>query len=149
VAEQLSASEQAAWRAFLRAHAALLGTLERELAARGMPIAFYDVLAQLAEAGGRLRMRELAEAVLLSRSGLTRLVDRMERAGYVKRERCADDRRGAFATITPAGRRALRQVDPVHARGVAEHFAQHLTREETHVLTGALERVASQPQTQR
>jgi len=150
MAEALSGRELAAWRAFLRAHATLLGTLERELEAqRGMPIAFYDVLAQLAEAGGRLRMRELAEAVLLSRSGLTRLVDRMERAGYVKRERCADDRRGAFATITPAGRRALRQVDPVHARGVAEHFAQHLTREETHVLTGALERVASQPQMQR
>ncbi len=108
-----------------------------------MPITFYDVLAQLSEAaGGRLRMRELAEAVLLSRSGLTRLVDRMERAGYVSRERCADDRRGAFATITSAGRKALRQASPVHARGVAEHFARRLSREETDVLAGALGRLA-------
>ena len=144
--EQLSAPERAAWRAFLRAHAALQGTLGRELAARGMPIAFYDVLTQLAETGGRLRMSELADAVLLSRSGLTRLIDRMERAGFVKRERCADDRRGAFAAITPAGRRALRRTGPVHARGVSEHFARHLTREEANTLTGALERVAgSQP----
>ncbi|MGH9031726.1 MAG: MarR family winged helix-turn-helix transcriptional regulator, partial [Acidimicrobiia bacterium] len=76
----------------------------------------------------------------------TRLIDRMERAGYVTRERCPDDRRGAFAITTPAGRRALRQAGPVHARGVAEHFARHLSREETDVLTGALERVAgSQP----
>ncbi len=148
MAEALSGRELAAWRAFLRAHATLLGTLERELEAqRCMPIAFYDVLAQLAEAdGGRLRMRELAEAVLLSRSGLTRLVDRMERAGYVSRERCTDDRRGAFAMITSAGRKALRQASPVHARGVAEHFARHLSREETDVLAGAMERlVDAQP----
>ena len=148
MAEALSGRELAAWRAFVRAHAALVGTLERQLEAeRGMPIAFYDVLAQLSEAdGGRLRMRELAEAVLLSRSGLTRLVDRMERAGLVSRERCADDRRGAYATITGAGRKALRQASPVHARGVAEHFARHLSREETDVLAGALERlVDAQP----
>jgi DNA-binding MarR family transcriptional regulator len=147
VAEAVSGRELAAWRAFLRAHAALVGTLERELETqRGMPIAFYDVLAQLSEADGRLRMRELAEAVLLSRSGLTRLVDRMERAGYVSRERCNEDRRGAFATITPAGRKALRHASPVHTRGVAEHFARHLSREETDVLTGALERlVDAQP----
>jgi DNA-binding MarR family transcriptional regulator len=142
-ARPLSGRELAAWRAFLRAHATLMGTLGRELEAqRGMPIAFYDVLTQLAEAdGGRLRMRELAEAVLLSRSGLTRLVDRMERAGYVTRERCVDDRRGAFAMITAAGRKALRRASPVHARGVVEHFVRHLSREETDVLAGALERV--------
>jgi DNA-binding MarR family transcriptional regulator len=143
VAEGLSATDQAAWRAFLRAHAAIVGALERELATRGLPIAFYDVLEQLDGAGGRLRMRELADAVLLSRSGLTRLVDRMERAGYVRREQCADDRRGAYAAITSGGRRALRQAGPAHTRGVAENFARHLTREEAIVLTSALERVAS------
>jgi DNA-binding MarR family transcriptional regulator len=142
VAERLSASDQAAWRAFLRAHAIIVGALERDLATRGMPIAFYDVLDQLDEAGGRSRMRELADAVLLSRSGLTRLIDRMEHAGYVHRERCADDRRGAYAAITPAGRRALRQAGPVYSRGVAEHFAHRLTGEETAVLTSALGRVA-------
>jgi len=146
VAEELGATEQAAWRAFLRAHAALVSTLERELAREGLPITFYDVLAQLSDAGGRLRMRELADGVLLSRSGLTRLIDRMEQSGYVRREQCADDRRGAFAAITPSGRHTLRNARPVHARGIAEHFARHLTRQETDVLTGALQRVAdSQP----
>jgi DNA-binding MarR family transcriptional regulator len=149
VAAEPGATQEAAWRAFLRAHAALVGTLERELAREGLPIAFYDVLVQLSDAGGRLRMRELANGVLLSRSGLTRLIDRMEQAGYVRREQCPDDRRGAFAAITPTGRRVLRQARPVHARGISEHFARHLTRQEADVLTGALERVAdSQPKAQ-
>ncbi len=116
-----------------------------------MPIAFYDVLTHLSEAdGGRLRMRDLAHAVLVSRSGLTRLVDRMERAGYVRRERCPDDRRGAFATLTARGRRALRQAEPIHERSVAEHFVRHLRADEAEVLTGALARVtAAQPPVRR
>lgn len=139
----LSEDQLAAWRAFIGAHAALLGVLERELEAEhGMSLAFYDVLAQLSEArGGRLRMSELADAVVVSRSGLTRLVDRMEQAGYVRRESCPSDRRGAFAVITPAGRAALRRAWPVHARGVHEHFAAQLTDEEARTLAAALTRV--------
>jgi DNA-binding MarR family transcriptional regulator len=146
VGEGRGASQRAAWRALLRAHAAVVGALERELATRDLSVPFYDVLDRLDEAGGRLRMRELADAVLLSRSGLTRLVDRMEHAGYVRREQCDDDRRGAYAAITEAGRRVLRDAAPVHALGVDEHFAKYVTREESVVLTTALERVArSQP----
>jgi DNA-binding MarR family transcriptional regulator len=138
----LSDEEMAAWRAFLRAQSTVLSALERELEAeRGLPIAFYDVLVVLSEAGGHLRMSELADGVVLSRSGVTRLVDRMEREGYVKREQCPSDRRGTEAVITPEGRKVLRQSWPVHARGVAEHFAKHVDASELKVLTEALGRM--------
>jgi DNA-binding MarR family transcriptional regulator len=132
-----------AWRAFIRAHAALLDVLGRELEAeRGVPLTFYDVFVNLSEAGGRLRMSDLADAVVLSRSGVTRVVDRMEKAGYVRRERCPSDRRGSFAVLTPKGRRALRDAWPVHARGVAEHFARNLSDEEAALLADVLRRMA-------
>lgn len=131
-----------AWRAFLRAHSELIRTLDRELEAeQGFPITFFDVLAQLAQAGGRLRMSELADAVLLSKSGVTRLVDRMVKAGLVKREHCPTDRRAMYATITPDGKRALAKARPVHLRGVAEHFARHLDDEEAKTLAAALGRM--------
>ena len=139
---QLSDEQLDAWRSFLRAHSELIRTLDRELEAdQGLPITFFDVLAQLTQAGGRLRMSELADAVLLSKSGVTRLVDRMERAGLVKREHCPTDRRAMYATITPAGKRSLTRARPVHLSGVAEHFARHLTPEETKTLAAALGRM--------
>jgi DNA-binding MarR family transcriptional regulator len=139
----LSEEQLAAWRAFLRAQATVLAALERELEAeRGLPIAFYDVLVQLAEADGHLRMSELAERVVLSRSGVTRLVDRMERAGLVERRACPSDRRGTEAVLTKKGRATLEESWPVHARGVAEHFANHLDADEVRVLTEALGRMA-------
>ncbi|HYV59091.1 MAG TPA: MarR family transcriptional regulator, partial [Acidimicrobiia bacterium] len=117
--------------------------LDRELEAeQGFPITYFDVLAQLTAAGGRLRMSELADAVILSRSGVTRLVDRMERGGFVKREHCPTDRRAMYATITPAGKRALAKARPVHLRGVAEHFARHLTDDDAKTLAAALGRMA-------
>src|SRR4029450_11981982 len=137
-APELSDEQFDAWRAFLRAQSELIRTLDRELQAeQGLPITFFDVLAQLPQAGGRLRMSELADAVLLSRSGVTRLVDRMEREGLVKREHCPTDRRAMYATIPPAGKRALAKSRPVHLRGVAQHFARHLTPEETKTLAAA------------
>ena len=92
----------AAWRGFLRAHAHVIRRLESELEyEQSMPLANYDVLVQLAEAPDHsLRMSELASSVLLSRSGLTRLVDRLERGGLLARESCASDARGAFAKLT-------------------------------------------------
>ena len=139
---ELSDEQLDAWRAFLRAHSGLIRTLDRELEAeQGFPITYFDVLAQLTAAGGRLRMSELADAVILSRSGVTRLVDRMERGGFVKREHCPTDRRAMYATITPAGKRALAKARPVHLRGVAEHFARHLTDEEAKTLAAALGRM--------
>jgi DNA-binding MarR family transcriptional regulator len=144
VLEPLAPGHLAAWRGFLEAYAVTLDVLERELrAAEDLPLTWYDVLGQLAEAPeGRLRMQELAEAVLLSKSGVTRLVDRMERAGLVERTRCADDRRGTFATLTPAGRSRLRAAAPSHLAGVQAHFAAHLDDDEAATLARLLHRVA-------
>jgi DNA-binding MarR family transcriptional regulator len=138
-------AQLAAWRLLLEAHAATTELLERELVAeRGLPLNRYDVLLNLAEApGGRLRMQELSASVLLSKSGLSRLVDRMVEAGLVRRERCQDDRRGWFAVLTDQGRSALRRAAPVHLRGIHEHFARHLSPEEVEVLTAALSRVVA------
>jgi DNA-binding MarR family transcriptional regulator len=142
-APRLSDEQLDAWKAFIRAQSEVLSTLDRELEAeRGLPITFFDVLAQLSQAGGRLRMSELADAVLLSRSGVTRLIDRMERAGLVRREHCPTDRRALYATLTPEGKRALRQAQPVHFRGIAEHFARHLSCDEAKTLAAALGRMA-------
>ena len=136
---ELDATRLAAWRAFLRTHAVVTAELSRELEeARGLPLAQYDVLVQLDEAeGGRLRMQQLAARVLFSRSGLTRLVDRMTAEGLVRRERCEDDRRGTYAVLTPAGRRRLRDAAGVHLRGVDAHFARHLSGRDVRALRAA------------
>jgi len=137
------AARMAAWRALLEAHAAVTDLLERELEQeRGLPLSKFEVLLELAEApGGRMRMLELAQSVLLSKSGLSRLVDRMEEAELVRRERCPSDRRGAFAVITDEGRTLLRSAAPVHLRGIQEHFARHLADDEVRILVDVLGRV--------
>ena len=132
----------AAWRALLNAHATAIDAIERELAAeRLVPLTWYDVLVALSEAPeGRLRLHELARRVVLSRSGLTRLVDRLEAAGLLRREPCPTDRRGAYAVLTPAGEATLRRTWPTYARGIVGHFARHLDDAEAQVVTTALER---------
>ncbi|MFP5309003.1 MAG: MarR family winged helix-turn-helix transcriptional regulator [Actinomycetes bacterium] len=134
----------AAWRHFLEAHARVLDLLEAELRAdEDLPLTWYDVLVQLSEAPDRqLRMQDLAQAVLLSKSGLTRLVDRMEQAGLVDRRPCEDDRRGTYAALTAAGLQRLRDTAPTHVRGVAEHFTSVLSDEEAATLADALGRIA-------
>ena len=128
-----------AWSAFLRAHARVVRELERELQAeQRMALTDYDVLVQLANAPGRrLRMSELADRLLLSRSGATRLVDRLVAQGLVERVMCDVDRRGQWASLTDAGVDRLRQASPTHLRGVAEHFLDRLSTDEL----AALERV--------
>jgi DNA-binding MarR family transcriptional regulator len=140
-----SPSALAAWRAFLTAHARVLDVMERELVhERAMPLAWYDVLVQLSEAEGhRLRMHDLARLILLSRAGLTRLVDRMGAAGLVERVPCEHDRRGTFVAMTSAGRTAIEEAAPVHLRGVQEHFVRHLDEAELAVMQRALGRVAA------
>ena len=91
---------------------------------------------------GRLRLQTLAESVLLSRSGLTRLIDRMERSGLVRREPCPEDRRGYYAVLTDAGRETLNRAAPGHLRGVAEHFARHLSPTDILALQTALEKIS-------
>jgi DNA-binding MarR family transcriptional regulator len=124
----LGADERAAWRAYLRGHATVTRALEADLlAGPRLSLASYDVLVQLAEAPGRrLRMTELADAVLLSRSGVTRLVDRLERDGLVVRAPVAEDGRGVAATLTDCGLDRLRGASRTHLEGVARHFAARL-----------------------
>jgi DNA-binding MarR family transcriptional regulator len=132
-----------AWRAFVNAHAAAIDRIERELAGAGqISLAWYDVLVALWEAPEhRLRLNELARAVVLSRSGLTRLVDRLEAAELLRREPCPGDRRGAYAVLTPAGRAAQLAAWPTYAQGIETHFARHLSDAEAESLATALERV--------
>jgi DNA-binding MarR family transcriptional regulator len=139
-----SAEEIAVWRAFLRAHAQLIRTLEAELAhAADLPIASYDVLVQLAEAfDHRLRMTDLADRVLLSRSGLTRMIDRLERDGLVRREPVPDDARGMYAVLTRAGVDRLRSASHVHLPGIGAHFVQRFNRRELDRLGQLLGRLA-------
>jgi len=145
VPASLDELQLAAWRAVITANAVLVDLLGDELVARsGMALTTYDVLVQLSEApSGRLRMSELADLVVLSRSGLTRLVDRMVRDGLVRRDECEDDRRGSYAVVTAAGRAALRKAWPVHVDGVARHFAALLDDPELAAIAAGLTRVAA------
>ena len=125
-------ASMAAWRSFLEAHAAVTRRLDEELqAAAGLPLSWYDVLVQLQEAGGRRRMSDLADAVLLTRSNCTRLVDRMEREGLVARHADADDARSRWAVLTAAGSKRLADAAPVHLDGIERMFARFLTDADT------------------
>ncbi len=132
-----------AWIAFLRAHAAVTRRLEAELhAERDLGLAEYDALVQLALADDRrLRMSELAERVVLSRSGVSRLVDRLEATGLVVRAACKDDARVSWATLTDAGLDRLREASPVHLRGVEAHFLAQIPDDDREALIRALETV--------
>lgn len=134
-----------AWKGLLRAHAAVTTRIERRLAQAGsVPLTSYDVLLELAAAPGReLRMSELAERVLLSRSGLTRLVDRLEEQGYLERAPCEQDRRGTKAVLSSDGLQALREAWPSYAAGIRAEFAAFLREDEAALLATALERVSA------
>ena len=139
----LSPAELGAWRGFLRVHSALIHELDRELEeAHGLPLTHYEVLLHLESAPGhRLRMAELAASVLLSQSGITRLVDRLERGGLVTREPCPEDGRGLLAALTPEGLRRLQAARPTHLAGVRRRFLAHFDERELRGLADAWERV--------
>jgi DNA-binding MarR family transcriptional regulator len=120
----------------LRTHAALTRQLDAELAREHkLPLSSYEVLLYLADAPeGRMRMAELADSVLLSRSGLTRLVDRLEREGLLKRKPCESDARGFFAEITPKGRRLFDAARRTHLEGVRGLFLSRFSRDELRAL---------------
>jgi DNA-binding MarR family transcriptional regulator len=141
--QQLDERELRAWRGMLRAHAALTKALDADLEAEhGLPLSSYEVLLYLHDAdGGRMRMRDLATSVILSRSGLTRLVDRLERDGLIRRESCPSDARGAFAVLTPSGARKLAAARETHLAGVRSRFLAHFGAEEMDALGDAWERV--------
>jgi DNA-binding MarR family transcriptional regulator len=131
-----------AWRSLLRAHATLLRQLETDLEQQtGLALADFDVLAQLALAGGRLRMTELAARALISRSGMTRRVARLVDEGLVRRANADADARGVVVALTDAGVARLTETAPVHARGIAELFVGRLDDRELAVLESALDKV--------
>jgi DNA-binding MarR family transcriptional regulator len=131
------------WRSFLVAHAQIRRQLERELQAeQSLGLGEYEVLLLLARAEDRqLRMSELADRLVLSRSGVTRLVDRLEAEQLVERTSCETDRRGSWATLTDAGHLRLRRAAPTHLRGVGEHFLDRIPPEELDALQRTLDRV--------
>jgi len=134
-----------AWRAFLKAHAMLTRQLDRDLReCCGMTLVIYDALVQLSEAPQRqLRISELADALVYSRSGLTRIVDKMEDAGHITRSRDESDRRSWIITLTSAGLSSLENAWRTHVQGVERHFASHLTRAQARTVTTSFRSVVS------
>lgn len=129
---ELSAVEERAWRSLVRAHACLVKRLDAQLEAEhGLPLTSHEVLLRLAGApDGKLRMHDIASSVMLSRSGLTRLVDRLERDGLVRRCSCENDARGAYAVITEEGRAKVAQARASHLAAVRELFLSRFSEEE-------------------
>jgi DNA-binding MarR family transcriptional regulator len=138
----LTPEEGAAWRAYLWSSTVVLRGLEADMAADGLDFSWFDVLVQLYSThDGVMPLKRLVESVVLSRSGLTRLLDRMERAGMVTRTTDQDDRRRFFVSITPAGREAFERVWPGHQRAIRGRFLQHVPAADLERMKAVLLRV--------
>jgi DNA-binding MarR family transcriptional regulator len=131
------------WRSFLLTHSTVVKYLERRMDEQhSLALSWWDVLLQLVDGPeGRLRMGELADLVLLTRSGITRLVDRMIAEGLVAREPCPGDRRGHYAVITQKGRDAIERIGPDHSRDAWEVFLGHISDEEAVLMGEVFNRV--------
>ena len=142
--ERLSPLEGGAWGGFLRAHGALVRHLDDDLrATHGLTLSSYEVMLFLAwSPDRRMRMGELAGRVLITLSGVTRLIGRLEREGLVRRERSSEDGRGHYAILTEAGLLRLREAHPTHLTGVRQLFLQHFDEEELRTLAGFWDRVS-------
>jgi DNA-binding MarR family transcriptional regulator len=134
--ENLNPKHLKIWRLFITSHAKLINQIDSQMQSEGqIPLHWYDVLIELYEAPqSRLRMSELAEKVLLSRSGLTRLVDRLEKVGYLRRELDPNDRRSFFAVLNDEGIVAMRGAWSIYAQGIQHYFTDYLSEEEAVVL---------------
>jgi len=131
-----------AWRSLLEAHATLMRRLDTDLVREtGLALADFDVLAQLAQADGELRMTELADRALISRSGMSRRVARLVNEGLVRREKAGTDARGVVVALTKAGLARLAETAPVHARGISELFVAQLDDRQLALLEAALSKV--------
>lgn len=139
----LTGRELAAWRGMLRVHASLLRTMDADLSAtHGIGLRSYEVLLHLDDADRhRLRMSDLCRSVLLSASGVSRLVDRLERDRLVRRQRCSEDGRGYWAVLTAAGEVKLGEARPTHLAGVRRLFLRHFDDAELARLAGYWDRV--------
>jgi DNA-binding MarR family transcriptional regulator len=132
------------WRLYFESALALVDVLDEELERQaGIPLRWYDVLVHLEESPQGIPMNELAERILLSKSGFTRVVDRMEEAGLVRRVRPEHDRRTILVVLTDKGAETMEDARRYHRHGIEEHFAGHLTDNEVKVLTRALEKVSA------
>jgi len=131
-----------AWRSMLRAHATLMRRLDTDLEREtGLALADFDVLAQLAAAHGELRMTDLADRALISRSGMSRRVARLTNEGLLRRDKADSDGRGVVVALTEAGIARLTQTAPVHARGISKLFVAQLDDQELALLERALDKV--------
>jgi DNA-binding MarR family transcriptional regulator len=140
----LTPEEQQAWRAFVRGSALLLERLDSQLVeAHGLTLADYEILAWLSEAPrGGLRMSDLADRALVSRSRLTYRVDRLVAEGLIERRPCPSDRRGSLAVLTPTGRRRLERAAPTHVEGVLAHLVDQCSSRELATIGKAFRAVA-------
>ncbi|MUL44346.1 MarR family transcriptional regulator [Mycobacterium sp. CBMA293] len=143
--DELPAEYETAWRTWLRAHALLVRDLDAELrSTHGLTLLTYDALVQLSEAPGRrLRMKDLADALVYSTSGLTRIVDNLEREGYARRDTDPDNRRTIFVSLTDHGFRALTTAWPTHARGVSRHFVDHASATQARTMATVFQRIVA------
>ena len=138
----LSPAEMKAWRSYIIASRRLLEALDNDLNGHDLSMPDYEILAQLSDAPERrLRMSELAEITLLSRSRLSHRMKVMEKAGWVKREACPSDKRGFFAVMTPKGWKAIVAAAPDHVSSVRTRFVDHLSTQEQVVLAGIFSRI--------
>ncbi|MFF5204442.1 MarR family winged helix-turn-helix transcriptional regulator [Streptosporangium sp. NPDC000396] len=134
----LTSTEQRAWRAHLAAHKLLEHRLDRDLQAFKLSLNDYEILVNLSETSGhRMRMSDLADATIQSRSRLSHQISRMEAAGLVARENCPDDRRGTFAVLTEHGWETIQKIAPHHVASVRQHFIDLLTDDQLHGLEAA------------
>ena len=133
-----------AWRLYFESALALLDVLDTELEREaGIPLRWYDALVHLEESAEGLRMNELAERILYSKSGFTRVVDRMEEAGLVRRVRPQHDRRSILVVLTKKGSDTMENARRYHRDGIERHFSQHLSEHEIRTLTRALEKIST------
>jgi DNA-binding MarR family transcriptional regulator len=139
-----SAERLRAWRLYFESALALVDVLDSEFEhASGLPVRWYDVLVHLEETPDGLRMNELAEQILYSKSGFTRVVDRMEEAGLVRRVRPENDRRSILVVLTDQGRKTMEQARLHHRHWIEQHFSRHLSDTDIKALTRALEKLSA------
>ncbi len=143
---ELTEAEVAAWKGFVRVHTAMARRLDAELErAHGLSLSSFEVLKALrCSSEGKLRMADLAEHALLSRSGMTRLVDRLERQGLLTRCQCSDDARGCYAVLSPAGAELLDRARPTHLECVRSGFVGHLAPQELEQLADVFGRMLNE-----
>jgi len=140
----LNSSEMKAWRQYIIASRRLLDALDEDLSAHDLSMADYEVLAQLSDAPDRtMRMSELAEVAMISRSRLSHRIKVMEKEGWVRREACPDDKRGSFAIMTPKGWKAIVAAAPDHVASVRSRFLDVIDRDDQKALAEIFERVAT------